>query len=139
LRALGRGFRQRQVQNSDVLPDRPPGAACDHASVVGQIDTDHAHLDAENSRGERQGKVLLDHREDAGELFILAVGVDGGLFDQRLQRGWFPGTHGRTVALHRTVEDRCVQKRHIRRGAVAGSHAKARGCQRVTLAGGVRW
>jgi hypothetical protein len=31
---------------------------------------------------------MFDHREEAGELLILAVGVDGGLFDQRLQRGW---------------------------------------------------
>ena len=117
----------------------PPDAACDHAPVLGQIDTDHAHLDAENSRGERHGKALLDHREEAGELLILAVGVDGGLFDQRLQRGWVPGAHGLTVALRLTVEDRCVLQRRIRRGAVAGSQARARGCQRVTSPGRVRW
>jgi hypothetical protein len=70
LRALGGGFRQRQVQNSDVLSDRPPDAACDHAPVLCQIDTDHAHLDAENSRAERHGKALLDHREEAGDLLI---------------------------------------------------------------------
>src|SRR4051794_24365790 len=65
LPALGDGFRQRQVQNSDVLSGRPPGAARDHASVLDQVDTDHAHLDAENSRGEGHGKALLDHGEEA--------------------------------------------------------------------------
>src|SRR5256885_14817495 len=37
--------------------------------------------------GERYRQMLVDHGEQAGELFVIAVRVDGGLLDHRFERG----------------------------------------------------
>lgn len=43
------------------------------------INRDHRYVDAERASGERQGKVLLDHRAEPARLLFHIIAIDGGL------------------------------------------------------------
>jgi hypothetical protein len=63
-----------------------------------QVDPPHRHLDTEHPRVERHCQMFLDHRVQAGELFIIVVRVHHGLSDQLVQRSTAQLTHGGSVA-----------------------------------------
>ncbi len=51
----------------------------------GKVDLPDRDLRSQHLRPERNSEVLVDHREQAGDLLLVVVAVDGGLLDQHVQ------------------------------------------------------
>lgn len=75
------------------------GADGDDLSAVAEVDAGNGDGGAEHLRLERKLDVLLEHREPAGGLLGIIVGVDRGLLDHfrepgLAESGWRPGSTG---------------------------------------------
>ena len=57
-------------------------ADCNKLVVFGDIDAFHGRRHAKDLRLERQTKVILQHRVEAGHLFLLAICVGQRLVDE---------------------------------------------------------
>ena len=112
-RALGCGRWQWQIEDRDRLSQ--PVSVTDRRDlvVVGQLHAGDGDRDTEQRGLERNGEVVLEHREQAGDLLVLVVAVDGRLLDQFVESfiaggrssrsrhasssrvGWLSGARGR--------------------------------------------
>ena len=80
----GRGDRQGKVEDRNSLSLAPRDTDGDDA-VVRQFDPLDGDGHAENFRREGEREVLLDQRVKTGQLFVVAVGIDGRLGDQGIE------------------------------------------------------
>jgi hypothetical protein len=85
LRPAGVRLGKRQTEDADGLAEPPAGADRDDSAAGYQVDLLHGRLDARDLRRERNFQMVLDHGVEAAELFLIIVGVDDGLLDQRVQ------------------------------------------------------
>jgi hypothetical protein len=98
------------VGNGSSDPDRLPTAVSraqrHDPTVRREVDAAHNHIDSEDCRGERHSQVLLQHREQAGQLLVVAVGIDGGFIDHGVEFRPAQRTHGTTVTVSKAVTTR---------------------------------
>ncbi len=75
----------REIHTGDQLPLPPAAADRDDLVRVVEIHAVDSRGRPENLRRERDGELLLQHREESHTLFGLAVGIDDGFVDQRVK------------------------------------------------------
>jgi hypothetical protein len=54
-------------------------------SAIREVNTFHGHLDTQSHCREWEDQAFLNHRVEAGQLLILAIGIHDDLFDQLVQ------------------------------------------------------
>jgi hypothetical protein len=75
-------------------------------TVRREVDAADNHLDSEDCGGEQHGQILFHHREQAGQLLVLVVGVDGGFINHGVEFRLTQRTHGTTVTVSKAVMTR---------------------------------
>jgi hypothetical protein len=84
-RTGGRWRRQRQIEDSDSLPDSVTPANRYNVATSCHVHFLHNNVNAEDICGERQGQMLLHHGEEAANLLLLPIRIHNYFLDQFLQ------------------------------------------------------
>jgi len=84
-RAVGCWRRHQQVEDRDRLLDAVTSTDRDDLVAHREVHAGDGDGHPEHGGVERKHEVLLDHREQAGDLLLLVVAVDGGLLDQHVK------------------------------------------------------
>jgi hypothetical protein len=81
----GRWRRQWQIEDFDFLPDFVAAANRHNPTTPYHVHFLHHNVNTKDSCGEGQGQMLLHHREEAANLFLLPICIHNCFFNQFLQ------------------------------------------------------